>query len=361
MIVQPASIDELAEVVPAHARLRVRGGGSKPALSSPLPGVTTLDLSALTGITEHTPEECVFTALAGTPIAEIERTLAPHRQYLPFDPPLAAAGATLGGTVAAGFNGSCRYRFGGIRDFLIGARVVDGRGRVITSGGKVVKNAAGFLLHQALVGSCGTIGVLAELTFKVFPAAEAHATIGVEVGDVASAVRVVASVQRAGIDLEAIDVVPPKRVWLRLGGFRSALSTRVAILQQAIGPNAMVLYGEDDAAVWRQAADVSWAPAPASLVRVPMTLPVLPALDLCLAPTHAPRRYTIAGNLGLIAWPDTLDTLDTMLRDLGLTGQVLRGAPERPWLGALAPNAFEQRLRTVIDPDGRFAGVPAGR
>ena len=93
-----------------------------------------------------------------------------HGQYLPFDPPLTAAGATIGGTVAAGINGPCRYRFGGIRDFLIGARIVDGEAAHPAGGGKVVKNAAGFLLHQAMVGSCGTLGVLAELTFKVFPA-----------------------------------------------------------------------------------------------------------------------------------------------------------------------------------------------
>ena len=97
-----------------------------------------------------------------------------------------AAGATIGGTVAAGVSGSCRYRFGGIRDFLIGVRVVDGEGRVIRSGGKVVKNAAGFLLHQAMVGSCGRLGVVAELTFKVFPAPEAHATVRVDAGDLAT-------------------------------------------------------------------------------------------------------------------------------------------------------------------------------
>ena len=151
------------------------------------PGTPTLDLAALAGIVEHTPEECTFTALAGTRISDIERLLAQHGQYLPFDPPLAVAGATLGGTVAAGVNGSCRYRYGGARDFLIGARIVDGRGRLTRSGGKVVKNAAGFLLHQALVGSCGTLGILAELTFKVFPAAEAHATIRVDAADLASA------------------------------------------------------------------------------------------------------------------------------------------------------------------------------
>ena len=160
MTLQPKSVGDLAALLPAHPRLRVRGAGTKCALSGPILEAPTLDLTALSGIVEHTPEECTFTALAGTPVAEIERVLAAHGQYLPFDPPLAAAGATIGGTVAAGVNGSCRYRYGGIRDFIIGAQIVDGRGRTTRSGGKVVKNAAGFLLHQALVGSCGRLGIL---------------------------------------------------------------------------------------------------------------------------------------------------------------------------------------------------------
>jgi FAD/FMN-containing dehydrogenase len=92
MTLQPTSVEALEALVPAHPRLRVRGGGTKTALSCAAADTPTLDLSALAGIVEHTPEECTFTALAGTRIADIERVLTGHRQYLPFDPPLAAAG-----------------------------------------------------------------------------------------------------------------------------------------------------------------------------------------------------------------------------------------------------------------------------
>ncbi len=153
--VSPTSISELAAVVPSRPRWQVRAGGTKAALSSARPGVPVLDLSAPFRHRRVPPEECTFTALAGTRVAEIERALAAHGQYLPFDPPLTAAGATIGGTVAAGISGSGRYRFGGVRDFLLGACIVDGEGRVLQAGGKVVKNAAGFLLHQAMVGSVG--------------------------------------------------------------------------------------------------------------------------------------------------------------------------------------------------------------
>src|SRR5436190_4009033 len=100
-IVQPTSIAELAATIPQRPAWSVRGGGTKPALARTGDDVAVLDLSCLAGIVEHTAEECTFTALAGTRISDIERGLAPYGQYLPFDPPLAAAGATIGGTVAA--------------------------------------------------------------------------------------------------------------------------------------------------------------------------------------------------------------------------------------------------------------------
>ena len=355
MTLQPSSIAALEAVIPEHPRLRVRGGGTKAALSGALAGAPILDLSALAGIVEHTPEECTFTALAGTRNSDIERLLAQHGQYLPFDPPLARAGSTIGGTVAAGVNGSCRYRYGGARDFLIGAHVVDGRGTLIRCGGKVVKNAAGFLLHQALVGSCGTLGILAELTFKVFPAAEAHVTIRVDTGDLASASVLMATVQRARFDLEALDLEPPGTLWLRLGGFREALATRVAALQRVIGGPCEILDESDDAVVWRDAREFAWAPRDTPLVRVPIASPTVRPLDAALSRYDAVRRYAVAGNLALIGWRDSLDTLSDVLRGMDLTGQVLLGPPGRRFIGAVSPNAFEERLRGVMDPDARFS------
>src|SRR5262245_8823530 len=190
MTYRPASIDDVRNVVATTPRIAIRGGGTKPGLSSSADGRALIDLSGLAGVTEHAPEECTFSALAGTRTADIEQRLSAHGQYLPFDPPLMDAGATIGGAVAAGASGSCRYRYGGIRDFLIGAQIVDGRGQLITAGGKVVKNAAGLLVHQAMVGSCGRFGVLAELTFKVFPRAEAKVTVKVPARDLSAALAI---------------------------------------------------------------------------------------------------------------------------------------------------------------------------
>src|SRR6266851_2564262 len=157
MVIQPTNIDEVQKAVAESARVVVRGAGTKGGLCAPDGDATVLDLSTLSGVLEYEPGEFTFTALAGTPVATVNRLLAEHGQYLPFDPPLVERGATLGGTVAAGLSGSGRYRFGGVRDFIIGVRFVDGQGQLVRGGGKVVKNAAGFDLPKLMVGSLGRL------------------------------------------------------------------------------------------------------------------------------------------------------------------------------------------------------------
>jgi glycolate oxidase FAD binding subunit len=353
---KPTSIEELREVVVSSKHVRLRGGATKPGLARPRDDGGCVDLTALSGIVEHVPEECTFTALAGTRIADIERLLGQHGQYLPFDPPLVEAGATIGGAVAAGVNGSCRYRYGGIRDFVIGARIVDGRGRLVASGGKVVKNAAGFLLHQAMVGSAGRLGILAELTFKVFPRAPASATIRCETTDLEQALETVAAVQSGRFELEALDVEAPSVVWLRLGGFAGGVADRVAAVRRCCrGVRTDVLLDDEDRAVWHQTRELRWAPAGAAIVRVPATPPSIPRLDGVLAAAGASRRYAVGGHVAFIAWPGTLATCSEQLDTLGLSGQVLIGPPGRPIIGAVATSDFERRVRDVMDPDRRFA------
>jgi glycolate oxidase FAD binding subunit len=351
---RPASIDELRQVVATTPRLLIRGGGTKPGLSGPLHNRTVMDMSGLAGVTEHTPEECTFSALAGTRTAEIERLLAPHGQYLPFDPPLTDAGATIGGAVAAGTSGSCRYRYGGIRDFLIGARIVDGRGQLITAGGKVVKNAAGLLVHQAMVGSCGRFGVLAEVTFKVFPRARARATIKATSSDLAGALATMDAVRNARFELEAIDIEAPSTLLLRIGGAADALPTRVNALRQVVGERSELLEGADDEAEWRRAREFSWAATEAPLVRVPLTTPQVPQLDPMLDRHGARRRYALAGNVAFVSWPQPLEQIATALNGLGLTGQILIGPPGRRFIGKSSDDEFGRRVAAVLDPDGRF-------
>ncbi len=131
----PATPAALAEAVRAHPRVLAVGGRTKTRLSQVPDDVTLLSTRALRGIVEYEPDEFTFTALAGSPVREIAQALAEKGQYLPFDPMWAEAGATLGGTVAAGVCGPGRFRSGGVRDFILGMRFVDGQGRLLRMGG----------------------------------------------------------------------------------------------------------------------------------------------------------------------------------------------------------------------------------
>ena len=173
----PTTPAELAEAVRSQPHVLAVGARTKPRLSQVPDEVVLLCTRALRGIFEYEPDEFTFTALAGTSVREIGQALAEKGQYLPFDPMWLEAGATLGGTVAAGVSGPGRFRFGGVRDFILGVRFVDGQGRLLRMGGKVVKNCAGFDLPKFFVGSLGRYGVLAEVTFKVFPSPASRLTL----------------------------------------------------------------------------------------------------------------------------------------------------------------------------------------
>ncbi len=312
-----------------------------------------LEVSALSGMLDYSPDECVFTARAGTPLRDIAAALGAHGHYLPFDPPLAEAGATIGGTVAAGLSGSERYRYGGIRDFLIGARIVDGEGRLLRSGGQVVKNAAGFLLHHAMVGSHGRLGVLTEVTFKVFPAPEARATLHVACEDMADAADAVRAVEMAGRDVAALDFDEAGRLWLRVAGRKAGLGARIDRLRRALPATSTVLDEADDERVWSDAREWRWAPAGASIVKVPAADLTPLAAAASRGAERPPMRFTCGARCAWMAVAD-LRACGPLLESAGLRGQVVRGAASGTMLGVTRPNAFETRLTRVLDPRARF-------
>ena len=168
----------VAESAAASRTLRVRGAGTKDYLGEVLPTDAVLDTTALAGIVAHVPADLTVTVAAGTRFADVRAALARAGQFLPLDPPHADA-ATIGGIVAANSTGFWRARYGGVRDLLIGTTAVLGDGTLAHSGGRVVKNVAGYDLNKLFVGSLGTLGVLVECTFKVLPrppvSAGAHA------------------------------------------------------------------------------------------------------------------------------------------------------------------------------------------
>lgn len=174
--------DQVREARDRHAVLRVRGLGSKDGIGDTRLG-EPLDTQGCRGIVAYEPSELVITAQAGTPLAEIEAELAPHGQYLPFEPPRwghVPGGGTLGGVVASGFSGPARASRGAVRDHVLGVRMINGRAQWLRFGGSVMKNVAGFDLSRLMAGSMGTLGVLTEITLKVMPRPVAECTLRFE-------------------------------------------------------------------------------------------------------------------------------------------------------------------------------------
>jgi glycolate oxidase FAD binding subunit len=190
MDTDPALAQIVDQVRDARARrtvLDIRGGSTKTFYGGE-PHGQALELRPLTGISSYEPSELVVTARAGTPLAELEVALAEKGQCLPFEPPRFAAGGTVGGMVAAGLAGPARAAVGSVRDYVLGATLLNGRAEVLSFGGQVMKNVAGYDVARALAGSMGMLGVICEVSLKVLPLAQSTLTLRLEL-DAAQAIR----------------------------------------------------------------------------------------------------------------------------------------------------------------------------
>lgn len=362
--VRPQSIDDVVDAVRTSPRLIPVGGGTKTGvLHFAAPDALRLDMTGYAGIIEYEPGEYTFTARAGTTVGAIRDALAAHGQYLPFDPPLAAAGATLGGTAATGLSGSARQRFGGVRDFLIGVRVVDGTGRDVRGGGKVVKNAAGFDLPKLMVGSLGQLGVLTELSFKVFPEPPAFMTLRVAMPDFAAARAAMSRLTVMPVDLDALDIFVGDTIELRvrLGGLPSTLAQRMARVTTAVGAGD-VLEDEPERAFWRAAREFEWA-AERTLVKVPLSATSVGAVEEQLAQLGAHRLYSAGASVAWCALDSALnkgvDRLDGWLQAQGMSGLMVLAAGELPLtrgplLGAYPARPMYTRIKRTLDPAARL-------
>lgn len=188
-------IQQVQQAAASGQPLNIQGGGSKRFLGGPLLG-QPLSTLGLRGIVAYEPSELFITARAGTPLVELEAELARSHQHLAFEPPHyayangdpvvdprvdgAAAGPTAGGMVAAGLSGPARVAAGSVRDHVLGATLLNGRGEVLRFGGQVMKNVAGFDISRLLAGSMGTLGVILDVTLKVLPLPPAEATLRFE-------------------------------------------------------------------------------------------------------------------------------------------------------------------------------------
>lgn len=173
------------EAAAAKRPLRIRGGGTKDFYGQSLDG-DTLDTRAYAGIVDYEPTELVITARCGTPLAEIDAALAQHNQMLAFEPPHFGDGATLGGAIATGLSGPRRATSGAARDFVLGAVLLDGAGQVLTFGGQVMKNVAGYDVSRLLAGSMGTLGMMLQHSVKVLPRTRREASLRFTMTEIAA-------------------------------------------------------------------------------------------------------------------------------------------------------------------------------
>lgn len=167
--------------------LQIRGGGTKDWYGQELRG-EVLDTRPYSGIVDYEPTELVITARCGTPLSEIDAALAANNQVLAFEPPRFGGTSTVGGMVATGLSGPGRQFSGSVRDFVLGADLMDAQGQILHFGGQVMKNVAGYDVSRLLTGSLGTLGLILQVSLKVLPQPFASSTRVFEV-DEANAIR----------------------------------------------------------------------------------------------------------------------------------------------------------------------------
>ena len=268
-----APVDEagiIAAVQAARAArepLAIEGQGSKRGMLRPVQAARSLSTRGLTGVTLYRPAELIISARAGTPLAEIEATLAEKGQHLIAESPYlngvfgTSAPPSIGGVVAANLSGPRRITWGATRDHVMGLRFINGAGEAIRSGGRVLKNVTGLDLCKLLSGSYGTLGVITEVTLKVLPAPEASATLLIETPDLASAVAALSAGLGSPFGVSAAAALPVKDhviAAVRLEDFAASVAYRMEKLRGVLGSlgTQRVMEDAESRAFWRGVREV---------------------------------------------------------------------------------------------------------
>ena len=243
--------EQIIEAGKQNQVLSIQGGNTKSWYGNPSRS-PTLSTTSYQGILDYQPEELVITACAGTSIAEIESTLAKNNQILPFEPPHFGDDATFGGVIAAGLAGPARISAGNLRDFVLGTRLMDGRGEDLSFGGKVMKNVAGYDVSRLLPGSLGTLALLLEASVKVLPKPAATASLRCRMG-ASDALKILNEWAGQPLPLNAsvwIDHTGNEgELTIRLAGAKAAVTSASQMMQDRLG--ATVLDDSEADPFWR--------------------------------------------------------------------------------------------------------------
>ncbi|HKE46625.1 MAG TPA: glycolate oxidase subunit GlcE [Rhodanobacteraceae bacterium] len=248
--------ERVCDAIARNAPLAIRGSGSKAFLGNRCEG-EPLDLRGHAGIVSYAPGELVVTARAGTRLADLETALDANGQMLAFEPPRFGPDATLGGTIACALSGPRRASVGAARDFVLGTRVIDGRGEVLRFGGEVIKNVAGYDVSRLMTGAFGTLGVLLDVSLRVVPKPRLEATRVLEL-DATEALRRVRAWAQRPLPMSAT-AIGGGRLHVRLSGAESAVRSAAAEIGgeagddgfwRALREHALDFFA-DDRAIWR--------------------------------------------------------------------------------------------------------------
>ncbi len=380
--ISPRDEADLAEAVSAAYRARtplsVEGGATRAGIGRPAQTERTLSTAALSGITLYEPSELVIGAKAGTPLRIVEETLAARGQELTFEPmdhrPLLGSTGepTIGGVAAGNVSGPRRIMAGACRDSLIGVRMANGRGEIVKSGGRVMKNVTGLDLVKLSAGSWGTLGVFSEVIFKVLPKAETSATLVLHGLDDAKGVAALAAGLGSPFEVTGAahlpsDVERVPKTLLRIEGFAPSIAYRTGELKKLLAGYgaADVLEGEVAATLWRGVRDAAFLAEPREMAvwRVSIAPSKAAAAMGRLPPGFVLRHlYDWGGGLAWVATSSAGDAGAGVLRaHLAGTGAhaTLVRAPEevRAAVAVFEPlpaglHAVTAGIKTSFDPAG---------
>jgi glycolate oxidase FAD binding subunit len=337
-------IEQLAETVRKAAAerraLRLCGSGSKDFYAYALEG-EPVDLRGYSGVVAYEPTELVITARAGTPLAEIDRTLAGGGQMLAFEPPRFGPDATLGGCIAAGFSGPRRAAAGSVRDFVLGVKTMDAKGEALSFGGQVMKNVAGFDVSRLMAGSFGTLGVILEVSLKVLPRPEQETTLRFQIDEA----RAIEWMNRWAAQPHPISATcyAGGGLSVRLSG--SALG--VAAARKKLGGEVV----ENAQAFWEAVREQRLEDFQGGTLWRLSIKSTAPPLGL-------PGRQVIEWNGGLrwLATDARAPTVYAAARKAGGHATRFRGGPVGSPVMDLDPEvlALHRRLKAALDPEGIF-------
>ena len=350
-------VDRVRSAAATRTALRIRGGGSKDFYAQALEG-ELLDTNALAGVTSYEPSELVITAGAGTPLLELEALLAAHGQCLPFEPPHFSNTSTIGGMVASGLSGPARASVGGVRDYMLGVKIINGKGEHLTFGGQVMKNVAGYDVSRLMAGSMGTLGLITEVSLKVLPVAPAEATLRFDCSQ-AQALQWLHAWGGKPLPLNA-------SCWGVRGSAAGTLSLRLRGAVAAVEAACKTLGGERQdnhaaAADWQALRDqqLPWHQARSSTqdlwrLSLPQTSPALDLPDAPLIEWHGGLRWVradVAQGPGLRAAAQTAGGHATLF----IAASAGRACPEARFDTLKTPlDRIHKALKHEFDPAGIF-------